>query len=632
MTTTKNPSVICGVFFALIISATALAPSTRGQDFPEEAAKLRLAQQFERSGLYEKAASLYEELYARNPLNAIYFDALHRVYIQLKEYDRALSLVRQRLDRQPNDLNLLSLLGEDYFKSGKESEAFAAWEQALATNEKDQNVYLHIYNVLMRNRLFGKSADVLLRGRKRLGNDNLFVFELAYAYTILGDFREATGEYLKALKGNPGLLNPVESRMALYTGKPEGLNAAIEATSEEVRKDRRNIVVQRLLAWLYLEGKQFENAYVVYQEIDELSKANGQELLGFANQALKGKALDVSSRAFKHIMERYPESPLQPMAKFGYARSLEEQTALTDSLSFVEGGRLPAEAVSARETLPAFSRVINQYEEIVRSYPRLEYAIQALYQIAFIKFDRLFDIDGALRSLDQIEKEFPTHRMIPSVQLKAGEILLAKGDLTKSAEQFIRVGQSPLASPEERDQALFGLAELDYFQGSFDSALAKLDRLIGNLAADITNDALLLQQFIKEHRTREESLLKDYAHAELLERQRKFSEASALLDQLIGASSSAPIVDDALLKLARLQTKMGSATRALAVYEKLIREHPESILLDRAQLGIGEIYHYILKDKPKAIAAYQELLEKYPNSLFLDEVRKRIRRLRGDAL
>ncbi len=632
MNTIESPSVICGVLFALIISATALAPPTCGQDFPDEAARLRLAQQFERSGLYEKAALLYEELYARDPQNALYFDALHRVYIQLKEYEKALGLVRKRLERHPNDVILLSLLGDDYFKSGKEAEAFTAWEQALATNEKDQNVYLHIYNVLMRNRLFGKSADVLLRGRKMVGNDNLFVFELGYVYTILGNYHEATVEYLRALKGNDGLLSSVESRMALYTEKPEGLNAAIETVGEEVRKDRKRTVVQRLLAWLYLEGKQFENAYVVYREIDELTKANGQELLGFANQALKSKALEVSSRAFKDIIERYPQSPLQPMAKFGYARSLEEQTALIDSLSFVEAGRPPVEAVSAHETLPAFNRVISQYEEIVRSYPRSEYAIQALYQIASIKFDRLFDIDGALRSLDQIEKEFPSHRMMPSIGLKAGEILLAKGDLTESAEQFIRVGQSPLASPAERDQAFFALAELDYFQGSFDTALAKLDRLIGNLRADITNDALQLQQLIKEHRTRDESGLKEYARAGFLERQRKFSEASALLEQIIGASSNAPIVDDALLNLGQLQTRIGNTARALGVYEKLINEHPESILRDKAQLGIAEIYQYVLKDKQKAIAAYQELLEKYPNSLYLDNVRKRIRELRGDNL
>src|SRR3989304_523434 len=64
------------------------------QQSPDEANKLRLAQSFESSGMYEKAASLYEELYNRNPLNFVFFDGLHKMYVQLKEYEKAIWLVQ----------------------------------------------------------------------------------------------------------------------------------------------------------------------------------------------------------------------------------------------------------------------------------------------------------------------------------------------------------------------------------------------------------------------------------------------------------------------------------------------------------------------------------------------------------
>jgi outer membrane protein assembly factor BamD (BamD/ComL family) len=160
----------------------------------------------------------------------------------------------------------------------------------------------------------------------------------------------------------------------------------------------------------------------------------------------------------------------------------------------------------------------------------------------------------------------------------------------------------------------------------------KLNNLAVNLSADIANDALLLKGFIKEHRTKNELVLKEYARAEFLERQRKLSEAAAILEKLISTETGSPIVDDALLKLGQLQRKMGDPMHALSTYQRLITEHPESILNDEAQFGIGEIYQLALKDKQKAIATYEELLEKYPTSLYLDEVRKRIRQLRGDAL
>jgi outer membrane protein assembly factor BamD (BamD/ComL family) len=160
----------------------------------------------------------------------------------------------------------------------------------------------------------------------------------------------------------------------------------------------------------------------------------------------------------------------------------------------------------------------------------------------------------------------------------------------------------------------------------------KLKSLLINLSADIANDALLLQEFIKENRTSDGRALKEYAHAELLERQRKLSEAIAVLENLIDTEATSPLVDHAMLKLGQSEEKLGAPMRALAMYQKLIFDHPESILRDQAQLGIGEIYQFSLNDKQKAIAAYQELLEKYPSSPYLDEVRKRIRQLRGDAL
>ena len=621
-------------FIFLLTLSLVFLRSVQAQESPDDANKLRLAQSFERSGEYERAAKLYEELHSRDPLNFVIFDALHRTYIQLKEYTKAIALVQVRLDRQPADLVLLGTLGEDYLKAGKEAEAHEAWERGLATDEKNPNVYRYISNILFQNRLFSDGVDVLLRGRKNTGKPNMFAVELGYAYTILGKYGDATKEYVRALKENPTTLSFVETRIAMYTAKPDGLRLAIGAVQEEILDDKKNVTLHRLLAWLYLEGKQFEDAFSVYRLIDQFSSSAGQELLAFASQAFKESAYEVSARAYKEVIERYPRTQITPIARFGYARVIEEFSAKNDSLASVDTREKPRseEQFPASEAHPTYGKAIAYYDEIVHDYPGSEFALQALYRIGLIKFDRFFDIDGALQTLNQIDRQFPNNRIIPDVALKAGEILVAKGDLARASERFGRVRQTLLATQEQKDKATFALAEIDYFQGSYDSALVKLNSLLSNLSGDYANDALSLQEFIKEHRTRNELVLKEYVHAELLERQRKLSEAAAILEKLISTEAGSPIVDDALLKLGQLQRKMGNPTHALSTYQRLVNEHPESILRDEAQLGIGAIYEFLLKDKQKAITAYQSLLENYPNSLLLDEARKRIRRLRGDVL
>jgi tetratricopeptide (TPR) repeat protein len=616
-----------GLFFFFLEDA-------RAQQSPDEANKFRLAQSFERSGMYEKAANLYEELYNHNPSNFVFFDGLHRMYVQLKEYPKAISLVQTKLEHQPSDLTLLGTLSEDYLKAGKEPEARATWEQALVADSKNPNVYRYILNILFRNRLFRDEVDVLLRGRKNTDKPNLFAMDLGFAYTILGQYNDATVEYARELQANSTSLNLVESRMAMYTAKPDGLATAIATVQKEIQNDQKNVTLQRLLAWLYLEGKQFEGALAVYRVIDQLGSSSGRELLSFADRASKEKAYEVAAEAFNEVIQRYPREPIVPLARLGFARVIEEISAKRDSLGSsvetVEHG--PEEEPPVNETSPTYSGAIASYEAIVHDYPGSEYALQALYRIGLIKFDRFFDIDGALQTFDQIDSQFPSSRMAPAVALKAGEILTAKGELGMASERFKKVEAIPFSTQSEKDKATYELAELDYFQGSYDSALVKLKTLLTNLSADIANDALLLQEFIRDHRTTDEHALKEYAHAELLERQRKLSEAIAVLQNLIDTEAASPLVDDAMLNLGRLERKLGAPMRALSIYQKLIFDHPESILRDQAQLGIGEIYQFSLNDKQKAIAAYQELLEKYPSSLYLDEVRKRIRQLRGDVL
>jgi outer membrane protein assembly factor BamD (BamD/ComL family) len=68
------------------------------------------------------------------------------------------------------------------------------------------------------------------------------------------------------------------------------------------------------------------------------------------------------------------------------------------------------------------------------------------------------------------------------------------------------------------------------------------------------------------------------------------------------------------------------------VYEKLKNDFPESIMSDKSQMKIAAVYQLGLKENDKAIATYQKLLEQFPNSIYVSEARRRIRELRGENL
>jgi TolA-binding protein len=188
-------------------------------------------------------------------------------------------------------------------------------------------------------------------------------------------------------------------------------------------------------------------------------------------------------------------------------------------------------------------------------------------------------------------------------------------------------------SPDQyRDRILFRLAELDYFEAQFDSATALLQRISSNATNDLTNDALQLLYFIQENKGAGQAALTEFAVADLLVRQRKFSEALARFQSVALHYSSTSLVDDATMRSGEMELLLNRVDDALAIFKKVANDMPTSILRDHAQMRIGQVYENRLKNKQKAIEAYEEVLANFPTSLFVEEARKRIRVLRGDSI
>ena len=593
--------------------------------------KLRLAQSFEQSGEYERAVALYEELYARDSTNYVVFDGLRRGYVQLKEYEKAIRLLRQRLTQQPNDVQLLAGLGGLYYEMGAEQRADSLWRSILAMSSGTVGYYRVVASQMMEHRLYEQAIQVFLAARSATGNESLFAEDLAVLYSALQQYGPATREYVRMVRAAPAQLPYVQSRISSYTIQSEGLKAASEVVAAEVKQTPNDIALRRMLAWLSMEKKDIRAAYGEYQTIDRLSNANGAEIFAFAQRAGQEHAYIVAAQAFREVVENHPNPAILPGARFGFARMIEELSAENDT-SIGPPPQPPQEVAGGpvSETRPGFQQAISLYEQIVAAYPNTELALQSMFQIGMIRFTRFFDLDGALNAFG-LARQPTAGTTIPfEAILKTGEVLVAQNNLARARAEFEVVGKVSLVPFQEK--AAFRLAEIDYFEGRFDSSLSKLERLSLSPGGDLTNDALGLRYFIQENKSLSLKALEVFAKADLLVRQRKFSEALAAFTDIVAAFPDALLVDDALMSIAELQLHLKETNQALATFQKIISDLKMSILKDKAQLRIAETYENILKDKAKGLEAYERLLATYPHSLYAEEARKRIRLLRGDQL
>jgi tetratricopeptide (TPR) repeat protein len=587
---------------------------------------LRLAQAFEQQGEYERALQLYNDLFVKDTTNYVYFDALRRMFVQLKRYDDAITFSVRRHRSTPFDFTLQSNIGSLFSMAGKEHQADSVWNVILQSANKNQMFFRAVANEQTNQRLFDRAIATYLRGRKEIGGQFVFANELGYLYSFTMDFSNTTREYLRMLRQNEQQFDFVQSRLSLITSRPEGLNACIAVVEEELRI-QQTIPFMRIQMWLYMEANRYSDALTVTQRLEQLINSNGQELFAFAERTFRENEFSIAAIAYQQALQNGGRMAFIPAAKFGYARCIEEL-----SLRGVRSDETTKENNSLLETQPSFSGAINLYSDIVKEYPYSPINPSALYRIGWIRYKQLFDLDGALKMFDSVTVNSQAGSMIPAVLSTTGEIYIAQNKLDAAMKKFSAMVSSPFANQEQRTAAQFHLAEIQFFKNNFDSVLALLAPLTENLKADESNDALILQYFVTENRFQFPEALKQYSHAELLARQYKIGGAIQELSSIIDIYPAAPLADDVLLKKAEYSIQLKQYADAFAAYQKLLAEYKGSIEKDKAQFKIGELYQFYLLDKGKAIKEYEVILEQYPFSLFVDQARKRIRQLRGDAI
>ena len=285
---------------------------------------------FEQSGEYEKAKQIFEELYNGNPENYQYFDALNRVYLQLKDYDNSISIIEERIKANENDINLYGMLGKTYYIKGEENKAFDTWDQALQKFPRNENSYRVMANYAIELRTFDKAIEYLNRGKSVSNNPQLFSYDLASIYSLTMRFKDAAKEYCEIISSTPNQYEVIESRILSYINKPNALSQTIDVVKEFEANDK--IVIDYLLARLYMEDDKFDKAFDLYLDIDDKQNKQGQDLYSFANFAYSEKQFDLAAKAYNELVKRHPNSPFVSSAKLGYAKTLEE--ALNNEIFF----------------------------------------------------------------------------------------------------------------------------------------------------------------------------------------------------------------------------------------------------------------------------------------------------------
>lgn len=603
----------------LTFSVVLIIAQVRDEDY----AKFTLAESLERAGEYEGALKLFEELYVVEPANTQYFNALHRVNLQLKNYTVSIELLEKRISEHPDDISLFGMLGSTYYMMGNQEKAYEVWEKPFIPAPNNPVVYRIIANYAVERRAFEKAIELYERGKEISDDKVLFAYDLAQLYTLTMQFENAAEEYCTILDKEPMQRQQIEQKILSYSGKPGALQITISVVDEW--SDKSNLSLSYLLARLLTESKRYDEAFEVYRDIDEEQSNLGKDLYSFADLLSKEKNYLMAEKVYREIIDLYSNSPLIPAAKLGYAKSIEATLieSYWESLPlwkpYFHFKKYDSEKID--DVLAAFN-------EVVEIYANTEAAYEALLRIGLIQFHMRNDHVKASENFKIIISDGINSNSAADAFIELGNIALLNGNLEEAESYFSKIIDKRNSNNRVSNLAKLKLAKVNFYQQKVDDANNLLAGILFNLKDDNANDAIELS-LILNTTMNDSSNLVLFAEAEYLAEQKKFSEAAIKYNLVYQNPQAFVLHSIAKLHHAEMLLADDNYEEAITLFEDIAGEGEKNIYADKALYLLGKTYQLGVGEKEKALEVYEKLLLDFPNSLYIDEARNEILSIRN---
>lgn len=591
-----------GLIAALLITTQLFA-----QNISDE--KYKLADSYEKSGDLKNASRLYEELLKSNPKVEKYFQGLVRTYKAQNKFSELLPIVENQIELNPKSVNY-TLLGELLWRAGKTDEANNSWDKALTV--KTDNIaqsFIDVAQAQLGLKLFDKAIATIQKCRKELAKPNFLAEEMSQLYIATGKYDKGTDEVFK-LYNESSNLPQVEGKLQALMTNNEAITYIHEVLKRKT-KESNDLNYLRLFAWFLRASKEYQEAYNINLQIDQLVKANGREMLNFAEESRRDSEFDIALKAFAYIIDKGKENPYLMNALFGYARTLEQKLNTTDKIS--------SEFINS---------IIERYRNIIKDFPNTTTSFDCQYRIAFMYLNYFDEKDKAINELKSIIESKVAGVTAASASILLGDIYVLMDKLDEAEKVFFDVtNKFKKISFPEFDKAKFKIAEIEYFRGNIDSAKVLFGEISVNSSSDVANNALDKITLIEQNKI-EQNIFAIYTKAELKERQKNTIEAINLFKQTIELAKEGSLVELCYIKIALLNKNRLMYEESISTLNSLLEKIPDTIYGDYVLLLIGDTYCALLKNE-LAIKSYTEILTKYPRSIYLQQARDKIRKLRS---
>ena len=231
-----------------------------------------LANQYFNDGEYEKAATIYKNLYNTNPSVDFYFKRL---------MDCFGALGKKEISKRPKESQLYITYAQLLEKQGDLEKSNKQYKEALKTLDRDPIQYFKLGSAFLENGKYDLAIEVYEKGDKITGGNAGFAYNLADVYRRKGDIQKMLEYYIIGLDNKTIQVASLKNVLISYL--PQDKYADLQGMIyDKLDKNPDNLDYLDLLQWSFLQKKDFANALRQAKAIDKITSGNGSEVYELA--------------------------------------------------------------------------------------------------------------------------------------------------------------------------------------------------------------------------------------------------------------------------------------------------------------------------------------------------------------
>lgn len=597
-------------YIILITICLLLTPNLYAQDQLKAVAK-----QYLLAGDYAKATPLYKQLMEYNEDDPDITQDYIACLVGQKDYSAAEKYLKQVVKKnKKSPLRYELALVYNGLDDKKKSDKF--FREVIADcSYLDED----IRQLAMRFEKDGLLDYSLATYEKARSNNKeqptIYAEELAVLYAKQGNEEKAVNSLLELYATVPEKGELVKGTLLRLLDKPEKMEAFHKKLEQMNTANPKNVSNLDLMAWLYLQQKNYAKAFEQIKAIDEMQDEQGRRVLGFARAALREKEFKAAELAYQYIIDKGKIYPFYQTARGELLTCMKEELR-----------RNP------HYTNEDVVKVENQFAALISEFPEVRFK-ETIREYADLEVRYKHDLPKAIELMSDVIKANNVDRNFRGrCKLDMGDYQLIAGDIWESTLLYSQVDKE-FKQDALGEEARFRNARLSYYTGDFSWAQGQLDVLKASTSELIANDALNLSVLIVENNPPADSNvipLLMFARADLLEFQNKDEEAILVLDSISNQYPQHPLADNILMKKADMAYKKQDYSSAAMFLQDIVTRYADDVLADDALFNLASINDRFFNNPEEAKRLYEQLIVKYPGSSYVNLARKEFRRLRGD--